>query len=225
MPQDLLKYFEKRLSTAKIKSSKNSGFVTISRQTGCNGSSVAIKLAKRLSKDTEWKHINKEILNESARKLDLKTSKISHLYDADRLTHADEILTALSNKYYKSDKKLKSTISQVVKHYAEEGNIIIVGRAAVGITSKIDGGLHIRLTAPLDWRINSLKKRRGFENVDIKKFIGEHDKKKANMIKRFCNVKLDEIPFDLVINCARFDEDKIVKIIHNAMLMKQIIQK
>jgi len=223
MSQDLLQYFEKRLSTHKTKLSKKTGFVTISRQTGCNGSSIALKLARHLSNDTKWKHINKEILKESAKKLDLKASRISHLYDAERLTHADEILTAFSNRYYKSDKRLKNTISKVVKHFAREGNIIIVGRAAVGITSKIDGGLHIRLTAPLEWRINSLRKREGFEDVDIKKFIGKHDKKKANMIKRFCNVEFNEIPFDVVINCAKFDEDQIVKIIINAMQLKVII--
>lgn len=222
MPQDLLKYFEKRLSKREIKAVKSGGFVTISRQTGCNGNSVAAKLVKKLSGQAKWKYINKEILEHSAQKLNLKNSKISHLFNADSLSHANEIISALSNRYYKSDRKLKNTITEVVRHFAMEGNIVIVGRAAVGITSKMSGGLHIRITAPLDWRINSLKRRKGFEDVDIKKFIDEHDKKKVNIIKRFCNVEFKEIPFDLILNCAHFNQDQMVELIVKAMKLRGI---
>ncbi len=222
MPNELLKYFEKRISADKIKLVKSKGFVTISRQTGCNGNSVAAKLVKKLSNQTKWKYINKEILEHSAQKLNLRNSKLNHMFDAESLSHANEIISAFSNRYYKSDRKLKNTITEVIKHYAMEGNIVIVGRAAVGITSEMSGGLHIRLTAPLEWRINSLKKRKGFEGVDVKKFITDHDKKKVNIIKRFCDVEFNEIPFDLTINCAHFNQDQIVEFIVKAMKLKGI---
>lgn len=223
MPKDLLQYLEKRLSKQEIKSTKSGGFITISRQTGCNGNSIAAKLAMELTDQHKWKYINKEILEDSAHKLNLKDTKLRHLFSAANLTHANEIISAFSNRYYKSDKKLKNTIIEVIKHFAKDGNIIIVGRAAVGITSDMPHGLHIRLAAPLEWRINSLKKRKAFEGVDVEKFIIEHDKKKVAMIKRFCNKRLEEMPFDLSIKCDSFSQEQIVRIIRLAAEIKGII--
>ena len=220
MADILLKYFNKRLEKSKTITKSKNGFITISRQTGCNGNAIAAKLAQELSGQHKWKYINKEILEDSAQKLNLEDSKIRHLFDADNLSHADEIISAFSNRYYKSDKKLKNTITNVIKHFAQEGNIIIVGRAAVGITLEIPNGIHVRLTAPLEWRINSLKRRKEFDRIDIKKFIAEHDKKKAYIIKRFCNVKFEEIPFDLTINCARYSQEQVVDLIIRAMKMR-----
>ncbi len=223
MADILLKYFDNRLAKPKIKSKSKSGFVTISRQTGCNGNAIAAKLAAELGGQSKWKFINKEILEDSASKLNLKNSKISHLYSADNLSHADEIISAFSNRYYKSDKKLKNTIIEVIRHFASEGKIIIVGRAAVGITADMPKSLHIRLVAPLEWRINSLKKRKAFEGVDVEKFVLKHDKQKVAMIKRFCNKNIDEIPFDINLNCARFSQEQIVKLISMAAKMKAVL--
>lgn len=223
MADILLKYFNERLEKPKIKTKTKSGFITISRQTGCNGNAIASRLATELSGQHKWKYINKEILEDSARKLNLKDSKISHLYSADNLSHADEIISAFSNRYYKSDKKLKNTIVEVIKHFAGEGKIIIVGRAAVGITADMPKGLHIRLVAPLEWRINSLSKRKAFEGVNVEKFVAKHDKQKAAMIKRFCNKNIEEIPFDINLNCARFNQEQIVSIIRMAAKMKAIL--
>jgi len=119
MPDIFLKYFEDRLSKTTKGTKSNAGFITISRQTGCNGNSIAAKLATQLSRQNKWKFINKEVLDESAKKLSLKKSKISHLFNAEHLSHADEILSAFSSRYYKSDRKLKKTVSDVIRHYAK----------------------------------------------------------------------------------------------------------
>lgn len=223
MADILLKYFDKRLDKSKTREQTKTGFITISRQTGCNGNSIAAKLASELSKKQKWKFINKEILESSASKLNIKDSKVRHLFSADNLSHANEIISAFSQRYYKSDRKLKNTIVEVIRNFAEDGNIIIVGRAAVGITANMQNGLHIRLEAPHEWRLNSLKERKVFERLDIEKFIAEHDKKKASMIKRFCNKNINDIPFHLSINCAHFTQEQIVRIIYMAAAMKGII--
>jgi cytidylate kinase len=219
MPLDLKEYFEKRLSAKQQTEVSKSSFITISRQTGCNGNSIAVKLTKELSSKNKWKYINKEILSESAKQLDLSESQLIHLFKSEKLTHANEIIAALSHRYYKNDNKIKKTITEVVTDFAIEGNVVIVGRAAVGITSKLQRGLHIRITAPVDWRINALKKRKGFEDVDVVKFIQEHDIKKENLIQRFCNMKLEDVPFDLTINCSKFNQNQIVKIIVDTMYL------
>jgi cytidylate kinase len=223
MKYDLLTYFDYRFSDSKHKQTGTGKFVTISRQTGCNGSGVAHDLVRALkSEGNMWKYINKEILEESAMQLRTNPSKISYVFESEKKTHADEVLSALSSRYYKSDKVVRKTITEVLRHYARVGNVIIVGRAGVATTADLPGGLHIRLIAPYEWRVNSLKSRKAFENTDVEAFIREHDAKKRKLIKDFCGHSVEEIEFDLTINTGTFTRQQVIDLILSAMKMKNI---
>lgn len=212
------------MKSEKIPASRQGPFVTISRQTGCNGTGVAVDLVKALKLHHQnWKYINKEILEESANQLKLDPSKIKYVFETRKTTHVDEVLAAFSSRYYKSDKVVRKTIKEVLQHYAQAGNVIIVGRAGVATTKDIPGGLHLRLIAPYDWRVSSLKKRKSFEGVDVASFIKNHDLKKKKLIEEFSKKDISEIEFDLTINCATFTRQEVIDLIISAMKMKNII--
>ena len=227
MPNDLLTYFEKRFADTPQPPKKKSVFVTISRQTGCNATGIAIDLVKALKAEgAKWNYINKEILENAANKLRLNPSKINYVFEADRKTHVDEVLAAFSSRYYKNDKVVRKTITGVIRHYAGEGNMIIVGRAGVATTADMPGGLHLRFTAPYEWRFNSLKKRKEFQKFsdrELAEFIKAHDTKKRKLIESFCHKDLSEIQFDLTFNCAAFTRQQIISLIVEAMKMKKMI--
>ena len=224
MPYDLLTYFDQRFEKKARPKKKNGPFLTISRQTGCNGSGIAADLVKSLKRhDKRWKFINKEILEESASKLKMEPSRISYVFETKKRTHADDVISALSSRYYKSDKAVRKTITEVLQHYSEKGHVILVGRAGVATTSEMTGGMHIRLVAPYDWRVNSLKRRKSFEDIPVKKFILEHDKKKKKLIEDFCGKNINEILFDLTINCAVFTRQQLIELIIEAMKMRKLI--
>lgn len=225
MHYDLLTYFEKRVSGLKKDKVGIAPFITISRQTGCNGNELAFQLIKALrQKKSEWRYINKEVLEESASKLKLDESKIKYVFDTTEKSHVDEILSALSNRYYKSDRMVRKTITEVLRHDAQAGNTIIVGRAGVATTQDLPGGLHIRLTAPYDWRLKALKRRKAFENTDVATFIREHDSRKRKLIEDFSGKKITEIQFDLHFNCETFSKPQIVEMILEAMELKKMIR-
>jgi len=225
MTYNLQSYFEKRITSHKPASlPKKNVFITFSRQTGCNGTGIAIDLVKSLKAEGQkWTFMNKEVLEDAANKLKINPAKIKYVFENKKKTHVDEVLSALSSKYYKSDKKVRKTITEVIRHYASEGNIIIVGRAGVATTADIQGGLHIRFTAPYEWRINALKKRIGFKDEDVATFIKKHDAKKRKLIEDFCGKDLSEIQFDLMINCAAFTRQQIIAMIIQAMRWKNMI--
>ena len=225
MPYDLLTYFEKRFAQSKEEKTGTVPFITISRQTGCNGNDLAIQIIKNLRlRNARWKYINKEVLEESAKKLRLEESQVKYVFDTTEKSHVDEILFALSHKYYKSDLMVRKTITEVIRHFAQEGNMIIVGRAGVATTKDLPGGLHIRLTAPYEWRVNALKRRKAFENKDVAAFIREHDSKKRKLIEHFGGKKISEIQFDLTFNCETFSRSQIVQLIVEAMSLKKMIR-
>jgi len=225
MPNDLLTYFEKRFATEKMPAKKEPGpFITISRETGCNGTAIARDLAKALSAyGKTWHFVNKEVLEESARTLNLDESKINYVFDSKAKTHIDEILGALSNRYYKNDKMVRKAISMVLCHFAQEGNMIIVGRAGVAVTRDMARGLHLRFVAPYDWRVNSLNRRKAFENINTGLFIKEHDLKKKKLIEQFYGKKFDEIYFDLTLNTEAFSRNQIISIVIEAMKLRSLI--
>ncbi len=163
------------------------------------------------------------MLENAANKLRLNPSKINYIFEAGKKTHVDEVLAAFSSRYYKNDKMVRKTITEVIRHYASEGNIIIVGRAGVATTRDMPGGLHLRFTAPYEWRFNSLKKRKEFQDKDLKSFIRMHDIKKRKLIESFCGKDLSDIQFDLTLNCATFTRQQIISFIINAMKMKNLI--
>ena len=173
MPNTLLNYFDQRFEKSKtVKSSSTGPFITISRQTGCNGTGIAIDLVKALkAKNINWKYLNKEILEESANKLKVDQSKIKYVFETKKKSHIDDVLSAFSSRYYKSDKIVRKTITELLQQYAQVGNVILVGRAGIATTNNIKNGLHLRFTAPYEWRVNSLKKRKELENTNVAKFI------------------------------------------------------
>jgi cytidylate kinase len=225
MSYNLQSYFEKRFTEIKVaKPTKKSVFITFSRQTGCNETGIAVDLVKALrSEGLKWTFMNKEVLEEAATKLKIDPSKIQYVFENRKKTHVDEVLSALSSKYYKSDKKVRKTITEVLRHYAIEGNIIIVGRAGIATTRDLPGGFHIRFTAPYDWRVNALKKRSEFKDVDVPAFIKRHDVKKTKLIEDFYGKHFNEIQFDLMINCAAFTRQQIISLIIESMKMKNMI--
>ena len=70
MPHKLLTYFDNRFERPPLKKYEQGPFITISRQTGCNGTGIAKDIATALKAyGQKWSFINKEVLEESARKL------------------------------------------------------------------------------------------------------------------------------------------------------------
>lgn len=224
MAYNLQSYFEMRFTGTQTAPIKKSKFITFSRETGCNGTGIAVDLVKALKAEGHsWTFMNKEVLEEAANKLRVDPSRIKYVFENRKKTHVDEVLSALSSKYYKSDKKVRKTITEVIRHYAAQGNIIIVGRAGVATTSDLQGGLHIRFTAPYEWRLNALRKRNEFKNEDVAAFIKKHDVKKRMLIEDFCGKELHQVQFDLMLNCAAFTRQEIIAMMIEAMKCKNMI--
>lgn len=226
MSYELIQYFNSKF--AKIYSHEATKeplpFVTISRETGCGANIIAEMLQNELNTSTHhWKVVNKEIIDEAARTLKVDKQRINDIIQVKHRTMADEILDALSTRYYKNDTMVRKTIAEVVRHDAKNGNIIIVGRGGVAVTQDLPKGLHIKLIAPKEWRINNLIQLRGLSKDDAAAFIKEHDKKRTQLLEQMSGKNIEQIFFSLTINRATFTPVQIVKLILEAMKSKEFI--
>lgn len=230
MGNSLLVYLNKRLlglDSQKKKSLEPGPVITISREVGCSGLQLAHLLATRLNSHNsaaEWRVLSKEVFNESARELNMDAERVRRTFKhADKYTF-DEILKAFNNKNYKSDRKIAKTVSDVIHSFAVDGFCIIVGRASHIIAKDIKNSIHIRLVAPLEYRINHIMKSKKLERDDAEMFIKKVENERIIFRKTLLKDKnIDEI-FDLTINREMFEDEEITDIIEYAVNKKKILQ-
>lgn len=200
-------------------------FVTISRQYGCPSKSIADHLKDLChAENRSWKVITKEIIETAALELNLKPQQIKYVFDAKEKTVMDDVISALSTKYYKSDRKIRKTIREIVENLAAEGHNIIIGRGGVAITNDFKGSFHVRLYAPENWRLKkALDINSGMKEVEAYRKIRFLDKKRTDLINQFSGNKFNFNKFDLQINCANFSEEQCAQIIFEGMRIRSLI--
>ena len=223
-------YLSKRVVTSNYTGKRNKPagpVVTISREVGCSGLALAYALAGKLNKlnhPEEWKVLSKEIFYQSAIELDLDPEKVEKIFKQTERTPFDELLNAFGEKRYKADKKIKKTVFDVIRSFADDGFCIIVGRASNIVAAEIKNALHIRLVAPLEDRIISLMFRNGWSRAESIHFIEQVEKERiiyrqAAMSKYSVQSEL----FDITFNRAKFDDDTLADIVVEAIHRKNIL--
>ena len=166
--------------------------------------------------------ICKEILEESAKELELHPSQIEYVFKYEKRSAIDEILGALSSKYYKSDRKIRNTIKKVIYTIGMEGNSVILGRCGAVITKDLPHSLHVRLIAPLDWRTEVIKKRFNLTEKKAQEYILDIDKKRAQLRNSLAGKEVDDTFYDLIFNAKRFEFDEMVEVIMKTLEVKKI---
>jgi cytidylate kinase len=211
----LFKYMD-RLQVEPDTKKEPGPVITISRECGCFAGEIAEKLVLRLTEENKkvkkekWSWISKEILNDAATKLHSNAKQIEHFFKSESYKFLVDIMASFS-KPYASDDLIKRTVTKVVKTYAEQGNVIIVGRAGFAITKDIPRSLHIKLIAPLNWRIKSVAKRYNLTEQEAKKRIEDTGNKRDSFVKLFYGKEHDDSVFHLVLNRDKLSVDEIVE--------------
>ncbi len=234
MSNVLLEYMKKRFMPDHEhharKHTKPGPVVTISRQYGCPAKKLAGNLVAALDRieaenftKQSWQWIGKEVLVESAKELNLNPKMVTEVVHKEDMGLVDDIVMSLSHKYYPGDKKIKKKMGEVIRSFAQQGHVIIVGRGGVSIARDIEQSLHIRLMAPLEWRINQVSKTHMVSLEEAEKRIRQVDKKRELIREFFEGRKVDDTAFDVIFNYATLDEDEIIATIIRMMELKDMI--
>ncbi|MCF6331781.1 MAG: cytidylate kinase-like family protein [Draconibacterium sp.] len=232
MENILMGYLDKRLKKDNYlekKGIKTAGpVVTISREVGCNGLMLAKLIASRLNERKlirDWRVLSKEIFRKSAVKLGMLPEHVQRVFkQSDKYTF-DEILKAFNNKNYKSEQKIINTLIDVVRSFAIDGYSIIVGRAGHIIANDINNALHIRLTAPLEYRIKTIQVNNNLTRNEALHFIQRVENERTLFRKVICANNLHEELFDLTLNRASYTDAEILDIIEYVMDKKCVLEK
>lgn len=225
MENRLFEYMNRRINGDFIPSGtiKKAGpVITISRQTGCGASRIAWAVCEELNKNKnsttikqegKWSFISREILLKSAEHLNLDPKALTHVIsDKDRGV-IDQIVDALSTHSHKSDQKILKTIQEVISQFGNNGHVVIVGRGGATICRDIKQSLHIRISAPEEWRISEVSRRMDFSKSFATDYVHKHDIERELLVAKLFGKIPDNSVYDVELNRSRFSEKEIVDVI------------
>ena len=199
--------------------------ITISREVGCNGVKLANLIVSKLNSknpETNWKVISKEVFYQSAKELKMHPDEVRKtLHQTEKFTF-DDILKAFSDKNYKTDITIIKTMKRVIRQIATEGFCIIVGRAGHIIANNIKASLHIRLIAPLEYRINTIMHNNQLTKEEAIDFIAKVEKERLAFRRSILKDDPSNEIFDITFNRAAFSDEEIIEMIECASKMKNL---
>ena len=208
--------------------------ITISRECGCSAKRIATKLSKILTgysfqsetkTDIEWKWISKEIIEAAAQELEIAPEQIRNVFQREAKIRLEDVSTAFSTDkvYDAEDQQVIDTMRKVILQLAEEGNCIIVGRAAGVIAKDISRKLSIKLQAPLEWRINRIMQISNMSHADAQEYVLQIDRERDLFVEHMAGRKVNNNDYDIIFNYSTLQDDHIVDAIVNVIKNKRFL--
>lgn len=240
MENRLFEYMNKRIGGDFVPSNtiKEAGpVITISRQTGCGARGIAWEICEILNKNIpsvktdgynnksegKWRFISREILQESAEQLNLDPAALKNVIDDKNRGIMDQIVGALSTHSHKSDQKIMKTVQDVIRQFANNGKVIIIGRGGASICHDIKHSLHLKLVAPEDWRISEIARRLDFSKAYATEYVKKRDAERELLVTKLLGKKPDSSAYDAELNRSRFTEKELADVIIQLARIKGLI--
>jgi hypothetical protein len=189
-------------------------FVTISRQAGAGGRSLATGLAARLNArdpgDVPWTVWDNELVERVAAEYHLPASKVAALENT-RPSWLEEALGSLAISSPPSDEMtVFHRVATTIRALAQIGRVIIVGRGAAFVTAGMPGGVHVRLVAPVDRRIAWTARSMAISPAVAADWVKEKDAARAAFYRRhFPSRPLIPESFTATFNTAAASPDQL----------------
>jgi len=122
-----------------------------------------------------------------------------------------EFIGSISSPNHPDELHVYHGVARSIRRLAEAGRSVIVGRGGVFITEGLPGGLHIRLVAPLRFRILQMAQRLGGSIREAAEIVDETDRNRCAFYHRYWPKKtVDSDTFTVTLNTAELSEQQMV---------------
>ena len=195
-------------------------FITISRRYGCEGAALAHRLVEILNErcrdSIPWVCYDHELLEKIANDARLYGEVVESLESARRQKMA-KVLDAILDRMA-TDAAAMRKEAEVVRALALHGRAVLLGRGSYLVTQDLKTGLHVRLIAPVDWRVIKVTATRGATAAQAVEIVMEgEDRRDSYMREHFAQHGDEAINPDLVIDNSRFNLVQIGDIVLAAL--------
>ncbi len=211
-------------SDQKHKSTKLGPCITLSRETGAGADRVSQSLVEFFQPFSEessipWTIFDKNLIEKVLEDHHLPQKLEQYLVE-DKLSELKSTMNELFGIHPHAWILVSKTSSTIIQ-LAHKGNVIIVGRAANVITSKLKNTFHVRLVAPLEARIPHVEEIYNLSRKEAIEFIKKEDLARKNYLKKYFNKDVDDpLLYHMIINTAQIPYRKAARMIGLAVLEK-----
>ena len=201
--------------------------ITISRQFGSGGQSLGKKLAESMG----YVFADSEIITKIAQAANVSEAWVEHV-EKEAGGKFLWIITQMVSKELVSKiiKEERGYIDEsiyldylvvLISQFAEEGNVVIMGRGSQYILQDHPDAVHILLVDSLENRIRRIKERYDLSDKKAAQMIRDEDKRRAALYKIIGKTDYEQANlYDMIINLARVDADTAQE-----MIMERVQQK
>lgn len=200
-------------------------FITISRQAGAGGHSLAVAILKEIEKKAAdpifqgWQIFDNELCQ-----LVMKDDRLKvplEFLMTERFRTASEDLWAEIFKIQSPQLAVVRKVFECVRTLAKVGKVILVGRAGSCLTRDLKTGVHIRLVAPLRLRIRRVMELWGVGEGEARKLVEDWDQSRAKLIRAYFSRDIeDPLLFDAVWNTGEVSMETIARCVIEMVCQK-----
>jgi cytidylate kinase len=202
---------------------KSGPFVTISRESGAYGTTIADKLCEYLRKherrrEAPWAVIDKELIQKVIEEHQFPAIFKKYFVES-RAPLIEDTLAELFG-LHPPQETLVRRMSETILHLATLGHVIFVGRGANIITRRLPNGTHVRLVGLFEKRVAHMKEYLNLSQEQAREYVVKEDHDRQAYIKRYFRKDISDVSlYDLIINTDTVSLQDAVMIIGDMVLM------
>jgi cytidylate kinase len=175
--------------------------VTISHAPYSGGNEIAEKVASLLN----YRCVDREVLLEASRRYGIPEAKYTEVLEAEG--HWWE-------RWMESLRLYRITLQAAMCEVAQGDRLVYYGRAGQELFPGVRHVLKILVLAPMEFRMQEVKARKGLDADSAKQFLRELDRVRSRRSRALFNTDWqDPVIYDLVINSARISTDSAAHLV------------
>lgn len=191
-------------------------FITISRQVGAGGRTLGRQLVNQLNLidigDAPWALWDRELVERVAVEERVPQSVIDDLEERRAGNWLNELFAGISMREDPEARdriELYRRMAAIIRAIARVGRAVLVGRGGVFVTEDIPGGVHVRLVAPLEHRVEQFARERALSRERARAEVHRIEREREAFYHRFFPGKpIVPEQFTITLNTAGISEAK-----------------
>ena len=196
--------------------------ITISREFGAGGADVA----RRVADELEWRVVDNELIDRIAERAGVPAAEVAEHEESapgfvERLARA---LARSAPELFPSapaepppepaEARLVRVTGTVVEEMAAEGRVVMVGRAASAVLGRSEDALHVKIVAPVRYRIAEIMRRKQVDEKTAEQLVKESDGNRARYHEQYYHRQWrDSANYHMVLNTEALGLDAVTAVI------------
>lgn len=199
--------------------------ITISRQTGAGGMSIADRVADYLNarlpkKATPWTVFDKNLVQKVLEDHELP-AQLEKFMPEDHLSGVSDAVEELLGLHPLSWRLVQQTAETMLR-LAEVGKVILVGRGGNILTSHLPQAFHIRLIGSLENRVARIAEIQGLSKKKALEHVQNEDAARKRYTKKYLKADSDDpLLFHMTLNTDRITSEEAARIIGESVMALQ----